>query len=442
MRAREVNFDGLVGPTHNYAGLSLGNLASARNLGRAANPRAAALQGLRKMRTLAGWGFAQAVLPPLERPDVQALRRLGFAGSDAQVLDAAAREPVLLAACSSASSMWTANAATVSPGADTADGRVHFTPANLISKLHRALEPDGTGRILQAVFPDSAHFAHHAPLPAHECFGDEGAANHTRLAPDYGQSGVELFVYGKHGAQPGRQPRKYPARQTRMASEAVARLHGLGAKRCVFAQQNPAVIDAGVFHNDVIAVGNLNLLFCHEQAFVNRMSVYAHLDQALQDGMELIEVPAERISVGAAVDTYLFNSQLLQAPDGQGHWLIAPAECGENAAVANYLQELPAATPIRRVELFDLRESMQNGGGPACLRLRVVLDANQQAAVHPGVWLTDGLADALETWIETHYRDRLVPEDLADPSLLEESRAALDALTRLLKLGSVYPFQQ
>ncbi len=440
MTPREANFDGLVGPTHNYAGLSVGNLASETNLGRKANPRAAALQGLAKMKALHDRGYWQAVLPPLQRPDVAALRRLGFAGSDAQVLKAAAREPILLAACSSASSMWTANAATVSPSADTADGRVHFTPANLVSKLHRALEPAATGRILQAVFPDPARFVHHQALPAHESFGDEGAANHTRLASTYGAPGVEFFVYGKHGARPGKQPHRYPARQTRLASEAIARLHGLDPCRTVFAQQEPAVIDAGVFHNDVIAVGNLDLLFCHESAFVQPMAIYAELERALGAPLQRIVVPASRVSVSAAVRSYLFNSQLLAGE--AGHLLLAPGECAEDPQVADYLAELPERTPIREVLHMDLRQSMRNGGGPACLRLRVVLTEQERAAVAPGVWLNEDKYERLCAWVERHYREELAPDDLADPALLMESNAALDELTGLLGLGAIYPFQQ
>ena len=440
MAAREANFDGLVGPTHNYAGLSVGNIASQDNLGREANPRAAALQGLAKMKALHDRGYWQAVLPPLQRPDIQALRRLGFAGSDAQVLAAAAREPILLSACSSASSMWTANAATVSPSADTADGRVHFTPANLVSKLHRALEPQATAIILQTVFADAAHFAHHDALPAHESFGDEGAANHTRLASQYGAAGVEFFVYGKHGARPGKQPHRYPARQTRLASEAIARLHGLASTQTVYAQQEPAVIDDGVFHNDVIAVGNLDLLFCHEQAFVQPMAVFAELERALGQRLQRIVVPRARIDVGSAVRSYLFNSQLLDLGGG-GHLLVAPGECEETPQVRDYLAEVVENTPIREVLYMDLRQSMQNGGGPACLRLRVVLNDAERAAVAPGVWIDEAKYRRLCQWVESHYRDRLRPEDLADPALLQESNAALDELTQILGLGSIYPFQ-
>src|SRR6266581_101455 len=217
----EINFDGLPGPTHNYSGLAIGNLASERNKSLVANPRQAALQGLAKMKTLVDRGFAQAVLPPHERPDIAALRALGFAGSEKDVLATAARQaPQLLAACSSAAAMWAANAATVSPSADTADGRVHFTPANLVAHFHRSLEAATTTRVLRAIFADERHFTVHDALPSVPQFGDEGAANHTRFAAAAGAPGVELFVYGRAGFDAGAPaPRRFPARQTREASE-------------------------------------------------------------------------------------------------------------------------------------------------------------------------------------------------------------------------------
>ena len=156
MQYCEANFDGLVGPTHNYAGLSFGNVASFSNANAVSNPKEAAKQGLQKMKALSDMGMVQGVLAPQERPDIATLRRLGFAGSDAKVLEqAAAQAREVFLACCSASSMWTANAATVSPSADTADGRVHFTPANLTNKFHRSLEPQVTGNILKATFANS-----------------------------------------------------------------------------------------------------------------------------------------------------------------------------------------------------------------------------------------------------------------------------------------------
>ncbi len=446
MKPCEVNFDGLVGPTHNYGGLSYGNVASQSNSQQGSNPREAARQGLAKMKALMELGFTQGVLAPQERPDVAALRRLGFAGSDAEVIAQAARDamPLLVASCS-ASSMWVANAATVSPSADTADGRVHFTAANLNCKFHRSIEHPTTSRVLQAMFVDPAHFAHHEALPAVAQFGDEGAANHTRLCRDYGEAGVEFFVYGRSAFDarvPA--PQKYPARQTLEASQAVARLHGLSEQGVVFAQQNPAVIDQGVFHNDVIAVGNGELLFHHQDAFLDSDRVLAELQTKLAargGWLQAISVPRADVSVDDAVRTYLFNSQLLTRADGS-MLLVVPEECRANPRVWSYLEQLTGqGTGIAEVKVFDLKQSMRNGGGPACLRLRVALKPGELAAVNPGVILTPALHDTLNDWVERHYRDRLVEADMADPQLLIECREALDELTRILQLGSVYPFQ-
>lgn len=441
----EANFDGLVGPTHNYAGLSFGNVASQANEHRQANPKQAALQGLHKMKSLADLGYRQAVLPPHERPSVELLRTLGFAGDDGHVIREAARvAPELLAAASSASAMWAANAATVSPSADTSDGRVHFTPANLAFNLHRSIEHATTQRLLGAIFRDERHFAVHPALPGTPVLGDEGAANHTRFCGAYETRGVEFFVYGRRVYGGGIAPTKYPARQTFEASQAIARRHGLNEDTVVFAQQRPDVIDAGVFHNDVIAVGNQNVLFCHQHAFVDQAAVYDALRAKLERAgvtLQVVEVPDAEVGVADAVASYLFNSQLLARDDGR-QLLIVPQECRENARVAAYLDKLVASNgPIAEYRVFDLRESMRNGGGPACLRLRVALSAAEIAAVTPSVWMNDALYATLTAWVERHYRDRLGFNELADPRLLDETRTALDELTRLLGVGSVYAFQ-
>lgn len=443
MSASEANFDGLVGPTHNYSGLAFGNVAALAHAGAVSNPREAALQGLNKMRTLHALGIAQGVLPPQERPAVNVLRRLWFHGSDARVLASAARQaPDLLALCASASSMWTANAATVSPSADASDGKIHFTPANLCSQLHRAIEAPTTARALRALFPERRHFRHHTALPAVASLGDEGAANHTRLSAGPGRPGVELFVYGRSGAG-GPAPRRYPARQTLEASQAVARLHRLAPERMVFAQQHPDAIDAGVFHNDVISVGHDNVFLYHERAFTDTGGVEQALRAGLGDTpLSLLRVAEEQVSVADAVRSYLFNSQLVTPPQGGMH-LIVPRECEETPAVRDFLARLVAEdTPIRAVTALDLHQSMHNGGGPACLRLRVELTEAQRAAVNPAAWFDEDLHVRLSAWVRRHYRDRLAPADLADPALLDEGRTALDELTGLLNLGSIYPFQR
>jgi succinylarginine dihydrolase len=441
--AREFNFDGLVGPSHNYAGLSFGNVASFSNVRSSSNPRQAALQGLAKMRELAARGFAQAVMPPQGRPNFRLLRSLGFSGTDADVLARAYREaPVILACAWSAAPMWTANAATVSPSADSLDGRVHFTAANLNNKLHRSEEHVQATRTLRAIFGNSEHFMVHDPLPSVPAFADEGAANHTRFAASHGAAGVEFFVYGRVEFDPSAPaPKKYPARQTLEASQAIARLHGLDPARTVFASQNPDVIDQGVFHNDVIAVGNGNVLFYHEQAFADEAGTLDALRRALAvAGTELhpVRVATSQVAVGDAVASYLFNSQLLSKADGRMA-LVVPHECRENAAVADYLAGLLAGRgAIDELIEFDLRQSMRNGGGPACLRLRVALTDAEAAAMHQGVIMTETLYAQLVAWVERHYRDRIEAQDLMDPQLALECAAALEELTRILGLPGLY----
>ena len=441
MATSEANFDGLVGPTHNYAGLSYGNVASTGHAGTTASPKAAGLEGLAKMKAMHELGLVQGVLPPHERPDVRFLRRVGFSGSDAQVIErAAAADPTLLAVASSASAMWTANAATVAPSGDTADGKVHFTPANLVEKPHRAIEAETTKRILEAVFADRGRFVVHEPLPGGHGFADEGAANHTRLGSDALGGGVHVFVYGREALSGGPAPEVFPARQTLEASRAVARLHQLESSRCLFVQQSPEVIDRGVFHNDVIAVGHERVLLFHEEAFLDLERVLSTIDR-LVEGFTPVRVRADELSVADAVRSYLFNSQLVRVPGSEQPILVAPAECREVAPVRAWIERnVGPGAPIREARFFDLRQSMRNGGGPACLRLRVVLTDEERAATR-GLF-SDALHESLVAWIETHYRDELMAEDLADPALLDESRTALDALTGILGIGSVYPFQR
>ncbi len=434
----ELNLDGLVGPTHHYGGLGVGNLASQRHRHEVANPQAAALEGLAKMRLLVDLGVAQGVLPPQERPLVPALRRVGFTGDNAAVLAAAAREaPELLSAAASTSSMWAANAATISPSADTADGRLHLTPANLISQWHRSLETAATAAVLRQIFPAAEHFCHHAPLPAAIGLSDEGAANHTRLTPSHGCPGIELFTYGR--AADEHSTSRFPARQSQAASQAIARLHGLAPDRTVLLRQSKVAIDAGVFHNDVIAVGNENLLLVHERAYADGPSAIAAVRAcyraACGDDLIVIEIAEREIPLAVAVETYLFNSQLVSLPGGDMA-VVCPAECREHLAVSNWLDSLLADdNPVTAVHPVAVRQSMRNGGGPACLRLRLVLTPAQLAATHQPVLMTPERLGRLEDWVKRHYRDRLTVADLADPALLEETGRALEELAALLALG-------
>jgi succinylarginine dihydrolase len=438
---REFSFDGLVGPTHNYGGLSPGNVASMASGGRSSNPRAAALQGLEKMRLVHALGAGQAVLPPQPRPSLRTLRRLGFAGSDEEVIARAGREAEhLLRLCASASAMWAANAATVAPSADAADGRVHLTPANLTAMFHRAIEADTTRAVLAAIFADERRFCVHEPLPGGAHLADEGAANHTRLEGP--QGGVHLFAWGRSAWTFGPGPRRFPARQTREASEAVARSHRLSPARTLFPRQHPDAIDAGAFHADVVAVGHQRFLMMHELAFAERDAFLARLREVAGDGLRVVVATEAELPIAEAVAAYPFNSQLLELPGGD-LVLLAPEESRESPRARAFLERVVAESGVvRRVEYVDVNQSMSNGGGPACLRLRVALTAEEVRAVRADVFFSPALHARLVAWVDRHYRDRLLPADLADPALAREGMAALDELTEILRLGSVFDFQR
>ncbi|MEL7109960.1 MAG: N-succinylarginine dihydrolase [Pseudomonadota bacterium] len=441
----EVNFDGLIGPSHNYGGMSHGNLASQNNAGEISNPREAALQGLEKMRMLVRAGFTQGILPPLERPNMSFLWEAGFHGSEASMIEKAVkRAPRLLKAAYSASSMWAANAATVSPSADTKSGHLELTTANLSSMLHRSIEAEDTYDSLYQIFPMTDYeegngcvrnrFVIHPALPTHPDFADEGAANHVRLCAEHGAQGIELFVYGRDA---GETATRFPARQSRLASQSIADSHSLRPERTVFAKQSAKAVNAGAFHNDVVCVGTLDTLFFHEHAFENTAQTLSDLRAASEGLFELqpVMVRDKDVPLQDAIKSYLFNSQLLQWPGEDRLVLLAPTETRDTESTRLYCERLVQSNgPIGRVEYVDVRQSMRNGGGPACLRLRVVMTENERAACHPGILLDDARIDALQAVVRVTYRERLATADLADPQFAEECRIARSEIVRVLGL--------
>jgi succinylarginine dihydrolase len=415
MPLTEINFDGIVGPSHNYAGLSLGNLASAKNAGHVSEPRAAALQGLDKMRANLALGLAQGILLPHPRPNRPWLEQLGA--------DIANAEPILAANAMSAAAMWAANAATVSPAPDTADGKCHLTVANLRTMPHRSHEWPATLAQLEVAF-GSDSFAVHAPVPP--AFGDEGAANHMRLSTAHSETGVEIFVYGVSGGA-------FPARQHLEASKAIARLHRLDPARVVFAEQSERVIAAGAFHNDVVAVANERVLFAHELAFADKAALVAACER-LVPGFEYVEVPAAEVPLEDAVRSYLFNAQLVTLPGGENS-LIVPTEARETASVWGWIERHVAGNgPIRKVEVVDVRQSMANGGGPACLRLRVLADP---AAVDPRFMVDEAKLDWIADVVRRHWPEQIHHDDLQTPELIADIERARAALLEALDLGQL-----
>jgi succinylarginine dihydrolase len=421
---REINFDGIIGPSHNYAGLSLGNIASANNARAASQPRAAALQGIEKMRANLRLGLAQGFFMPLDRPNTTWLSGLAA--------DMASAEPHIRAAAFSASAMWAANAATVSPAPDTNDGKCHLSAANLLTMAHRSHEWHGTLAQLKIAFADEQHFAVHPPVPPP--YGDEGAANFMRLCPSHGEAGIEIFVYGKAGGP-------FPARQHIESSKAIARAHRLDPAKTLFVQQSEIAIAAGAFHNDVVAVTNERVLFTHEQAFEYPEQTYADIKRLMPEA-EIVIVPADRVSLADAIQSYLFNAQLVTLPDGSpstglgtGMALILPSEAQANGRVWGWLSEMVAGNGlIRELVPVDVRQSMANGGGPACLRLRVVADP---ATVDQRFIADEAKLDRIAETIAAYWPESIAPDQLSDPALVGQVQTARSALLEACNLAEL-----
>jgi succinylarginine dihydrolase len=421
MSVYEVNFDGLVGPTHNYAGLAPGNLHSINNKSKPSNPRKAALQGLDKMKLMHDLGYKQAIIPPQERPLIDDYD---------DYLNMVVR--------ASASSMWVANSSTVVPSVDSDDGRLHLLTANLNHTEHRRIEPPQTHDLLNKIFNDSSKFLIHSPLQSDGTHDDEGAANHTRFCKSYDEEGLHLFIYGRSESSK-ELPTKFPARQTREASEKVA--SEMGVKNAVYAQQSPESIDAGVFHHDVTGVGNKNLYFYHEKTLLAEGETIAQLQDSFDGELKFLRVEENEIPLELAVETYLFNSQLVEYEGG--HMLVAPIRCRRNARVRKYLQGIVGKNKlIKKVRFSNLEQSLWNGGGPACLRLRVVMTDEELNACHQGVVFTDELYLELRKWVRKYYWGNLIYDDLFTPKFIKRCRASLNELTDIMDLGKIYPFQK
>lgn len=447
----EVNFDALPGLTHFYGGLALGNLPSMENEGVVSKPKRAALQSLEKMLLLHKLGVKQALLPPHERPYLPILPRLGFANDAETALKTLSKEsPWLLAAISSSSGMWAANAATVSPSIDSFNNHVNFTPSNLVSNFHRAIETDFTANVLKRIFSNPVFFEHHVPLPSSMLFADEGAANQMRFCRHYNGPGVELFVYGvKHSDlfYLKKTSEKYPARQSFEASAAVSRLHALYPENTLFAQQSPLSIDHGAFHTDLIATNNQNVFLYHENAFLDQEELLEKLEAMVEKVCDCplikLEVTEEEIPLDEALKTFFFNSQIVTLPDNSMA-MILPIECQSSTLVGAYLQKVleDNTNPITQIHYVDLRESMQNGGGPACLRLRVALSEVELDKALDNIFFSDMLYERLVDHINRFYPDTLTQEQLGSFDLYKRSLESLAEMSRILNLGKIYPFQK
>ena len=443
----EINFDGLIGPTHNYSGLSDGNIASKKNFFSVSNPKEAALQGLKKAKILINAGLNQGLFLPHERPFIPGLKKLGFSGDNETILKSAYEySKVLLSNFSSASSMWAANAATISPSPDTKDGKVHITPANLNTMFHRSLESDFTYTQCKLIFSDTC-FVVHKPALSISGYGDEGAANHLRISKTHEDKGFEIFVFGesafKEEAFAEYQKTSFIKRQALEVSKSVALSHKLDRNNVFYLQQNPRAIDKGSFHNDIVSLSNENIFIAHEKAFLNRdvlNHVLKHLELEVEN-FNYIEIPDKEIPLDDIISSYLLNSQLFTNGEGEMQ-LILPAEVQNYENCMQWLEKLKQTSDVKLFDFVNIKQSMMNGGGPACLRLKVILNEDEINKVNKNFILNNKRLELIEDLIEREYRDELYPDDLKDPSLLDESRRVLDELTQIFGTGSIYEFQK
>ena len=417
----EVNFDGLVGPTHNYAGLAHGNVHSATNKSKPSNPCEAALQGLDKMKMMHDLGYKQCIIPPQERPLIN-----NYNDYDNMAINA------------SASSMWVANSSTVVPSTDSENGKLNLLTANLNFTHHRRIEAPQTYITLNKIFNDTSKFLIHPPIDSDGTLDDEGAANHTRFCNSHEEEGLHFFVYGRSSNSSEETPSKYPARQTLEASKKVAET--MQIKNAVFAQQSTESIDAGVFHHDVIGVGNKNLYFYHEKALAEETETIVKLQDNFNGDLKFIKVKESEVPLKTAVETYLFNSQLIEYKDG--HLLLAPIRCRRNELVRKYIQSIVGRhKPIKKVRYVNLEQSLYNGGGPACLRLRVSMTQDEFNSIHQGIIFTDELHLKLRKWVKKYYESNLIYDDLFIPAFILKCKRSLSELTEILDLKNLYPFQ-
>lgn len=435
----EINFDGIIGPTHNYAGLSQGNLASQKNLHQTSNPQAAALQGLDKMRLIMEQGIPQGFFLPHERPHLPTLRKLGFGGTDEEVINQVAKKnPALLKNIYSASSMWAANAATFSPSIDSYDQNIHITPANLNSMFHRSIEHEFTKVQLELMFGVAAQV--HAPIKNISGYGDEGAANHLRVSAQHLKPGFQIFVFGSSAFEVHQ---GIIARQAEEISQAVSTQHQLDPDRVLFLKQNEQAINSGSFHNDIVSLANEEVFIFHQEAFADRVElerVLHHLkDHVL--GFHPIEILSEDISLDNLVSSYLLNSQLITVKNNEMMMLL-PEEVQNHPNCMRWLDEIRSSSPIKHLEFVDIRQSMMNGGGPACLRFKTVVNSDEFDQINKKFILSPEKLMNMRALVSKHFRDKLNPEDLLDIKLMQESFSFLDELTQLLELGCIYHFQK
>jgi succinylarginine dihydrolase len=439
---REFNIDGLIGPTHHFGGLGVGNVASETNRNKIAHPKAAALEGLSKMRKLHELGIPQFYLPPPVRPNCRWMEAMGFRTNDpSDWRHCASQFPSLFSSSLSSSFMWMANAATCSSSVDTIDGLGRIVIANLAASLHRGQENLERHAQLRRLFQHVSTIEVIEALPSLVPLRDEGAANGMRFWNPTNHQGIYVFAFGERNsnttqtATPAKEsvhPHVYPSRQTSLASQLVARSLRIRDSRSLFVQQHPKAIDAGVFHNDVIATSHENFLFVHESAYVDQCNQLDRISETFRNQcggkLGILVVTEEELSLSEAVSTYLFNSQIVTRSDGS--WcMLCPIECLNSPAAVQVLRRVQhQESRLGAIEFVSLKESMANGGGPACLRLRAYASDADIERIPFGARIHDDSLAFLERVITSEYPDSVHLDDFLDLTLVNHGIRISEAI--------------
>ena len=330
------------------------------------------------------------------------------------------------------------NAATFSPSIDSYDQNIHITPANLNSMFHRSIEHEFTKTQLELMFGGIAQV--HKPIKNISGYGDEGAANHLRVCAQHLMPGFQIFIYGSSAFE---SHQGIIARQAEEISQAVSTQHQLDPERVLFLKQNEQAINSGSFHNDIVSLANEEVFIFHQEAFADRVElerVLHHLKEHVK-GFHPIEILSEDISLDDLVSSYLLNSQLITV-DNNEMMMLLPEEVHNHPNCMRWLEEIKSSSPIKHLEFVDIRQSMMNGGGPACLRFKAVVNNDEFDKLNEKFLLSPTKLMDLRALVSKHYRDKLYPEDLLDIKLIQESYTFLDELTQLLDLGDIYNFQR
>ena len=169
-------------------------------------------------------------------------------------------------------------------------------------------------------------------------------------------------------------------------------------------------------------------MLIHERAWENQAATLHRIRARVPD-LRVFQVSSRDLSLEQAVTSYLFNSQLLETSDG---WLLnAPIECADGAA-RMVVDRLERDGFVDRVRFNDLRQSMDGGGGPACLRLRLPLTEDEFRLLPETLMMTEERVEKLRSWVKKWYPSILRIEDLADAGFARRARKCSQALVEVL----------